>query len=53
LVAEMHGRPAPARPLLWLQWGRDQLVAEMPCSPAPMSYRLPRFNGAATNWSRK
>ena len=36
-----------------LQWGRDQLVAEMLRSHACMRSRSLGFNGAATNWSRK
>ena len=36
----------------WLQWGRDQLVAEIK-GPCGLPYIRGRFNGAATNWSRK
>jgi len=36
-----------------LQWGRDQLVAERPPHRSARCRRHPRFNGAATNWSRR
>ena len=36
-----------------LQWGRDQLVAEIPQQGSLNSRRGGCFNGAATNWSRK
>ena len=35
-----------------LQWGRDQLVAEMQIGRKVFGFRT-CFNGAATNWSRK
>ena len=35
-----------------LQWGRDQLVAEISQDPSERKSGR-RFNGAATNWSRK
>ena len=35
-----------------LQWGRDQVVAEMR-DPLRADGRGARFNGAATKWSRK
>jgi len=36
-----------------LQWGRDQLVAEIWRGSAENQMCSSRFNGAATNWSRK
>ena len=36
-----------------LQWGRDQLVAEIAGSRVTNTRRSGCFNGAATNWSRK
>jgi len=38
--------------IIWLQWGRDQLVAERCKNRRPPSSSR-RFNGAATNWSRR
>ena len=77
LVAEIPFWIVNVNDILKLQWGRDQLVAEIrwpapaamrrsrasmgprpigrgnrgPCAPAPVESS--RFNGAATNWSRK
>ena len=45
--------PPQIAPRSLLQWGRDQLVAEIPCG-GRCRVKIPqRFNGAATNWSRK
>ena len=46
-------RALPIRASLSLQWGRDQLVAEILASSSSASLRNSCFNGAATNWSRK
>ena len=40
--------PASKPPMIKLQWGRDQLIAEFePGGPEPRGYQ--RFNGAAIN----
>ena len=49
---EMPGNEPAQHSGAVLQWGRDQLVAEMAALGMHRS-RAPRFNGAATNWSRK
>ena len=48
----MLRRSAVVVPPVSLQWGRDQLVAEMQWMPR-FSWSARGFNGAATNWSRK
>ena len=53
LVAEIpDGLQHSARHAAELQWGRDQLVAEM-FRVFRKNANCIRFNGAATNWSRK
>ena len=57
-AATNWSRKSPAlsrtRPgVFMLQWGRDQLVAEIPCCRYVSRVGYCSFNGAATNWSRK
>jgi len=53
LVAEIWGIIWRAELLAMLQWGRDQLVAEIRAMRGANQRAAIRFNGAATNWSRK
>jgi hypothetical protein len=52
---QLRRREATQKSSLWLQWGRDQLVAEIREERRFEAMECGRmsFNGAATNWSRK
>ncbi len=53
LVAERPVYGAPSPNPTSLQWGRDQLVAERVFGSLRSVTSTGRFNGAATNWSRR